>query len=196
MKKISINLQGCYLLLVLATLMQPVQAERYRLEDKPADLEKFQKTLSVQGVKLSDLLERVDKVEAWRSRLDQAQVAVNLENEQMQADRKRVELNEISSDDFQKKWNLSGRWLRYERELDEFKQDVVRFNQYLKVYNELAQEMMPLIQKRSPEEVKALLASMQQLLAALDDALSRKDTNAAEQLVLKSGLGKEFGYIR
>jgi len=196
MKKISVNVQGYYLLLVLTILMQPVQAERYRLEDKAANLAKFQKTLSVQGVKLSDLLDRVDKVEAWRSRLDQAQAAVKLENELMQADRNRVDLKEISSDDFQKKWNLSGRRLRNERELGEFKQDVVRFNQYLKAYNELAQEMMPLIQQRSQEEVKILLDTMSQLATGLDDALSQKDIKTAEQLVSKSGLGKEFGYTR
>ncbi|HED16308.1 MAG TPA: hypothetical protein ENI64_05785 [Gammaproteobacteria bacterium] len=176
--------------------MQPVQAERYRLEDKSAELVKFKDTLSIQGVKLGDLLERVDKVEAWRSRLDQKQVALRQENEQMKEDRKRVNLNEISSEDLQKKGNLSGRWLRNEHELDEFKQDVVRFNQYLKAYNELAQELMPLIQNRNPEDVKALLSTMQQLSASLDDALQRKDMQAAEQLVSQSGLGKEFGYTR
>ena len=196
MKKKSISWQGCYLLLILTMCIQPVQAERYRLDDKAGELAKFQETLSVQGVKLRDLLERVDNIEAWRSRLDQKQSALKQENEQMLTDRKRVDLKEISSDDLQKEWNLSGRWLRYERELDEFKQDVVRYNQYLQAYNALAQEMMPLIQKRTPEDVKALLSTIQRLLASLGDALSRKDIKAAEQLVSQSGLEKEFAYAR
>jgi len=194
MKKKPINWQGYYSLLVLTLLIQPAQAERYRIEDKTAELVKLQETLSVQGVKLGDLLDRIDKVEAWRIRLNQKQSALKQESEQMQADRKRVELKELSSDELQKKWNLSGRWLRYERELDEFKQDIVRYNQYLKAYNELAQEMMPLISRRSPEDVKALLSTIQQLLVDLGEALSRKDIKAAEHLVSQSGLGKEFGY--
>ena len=196
MKQKLLNWQQYCLLLILAICFQSVQAERYRLEDKTAELVKFQETLSVQGVKLSDLLDRVDNIEAWRNRLEQKQSALKQENEQMMADRKRVDLKEISSDDLQQKWNLSGRRLRYEREADEFKQDVVRYNQYLQAYNALAQEMMPLIQKRSPEDVKALLSTMQHLLASLGDALSRKDIKTAEQLVSQSGLEKEFAYAR
>ena len=196
MKQKLLNWQQYCLLLILAICFQSVQAERYRLEDKTAELVKFQETLSVQGVKLSDLLDRVDNIEAWRNRLEQKQSALKQENEQMMADRKRVDLKEISSDDLQQKWNLSGRSLRYEREADEFKQDVVRYNQYLQAYNALAQEMMPLIQKRSPEDVKALLSTIQRLSASLGDALSRKDIKAAEQLVSQSGLEKEFTYAR
>lgn len=178
----------------MALLLQPAQAERYRVVDKTAELEKFKDALSIQGIKLGDLLERVETIEAWHIRLDQQQTALKQENEVMLSDRKRLDLKEISSDDLQKKWTLSGRWLRYEREADEFKQDVVRYNLYLKSYNDLAQEMMPLIQERDPEDVKELLAAIQHLLARLGEALSRKDIQSAERLVSQSGLGKEFGY--
>lgn len=186
--------QQCCVMIILIISFQPIQAERYRLEDKAAELTKFTQTLTLQSVKLGDLLERVDKVEAWRIRLDQKQVELQQENEQMLSDKKRVGLSEISSDEFQQKWNLSGRVLRYERELDEFKQDVVRYNRYLHAYNELAKEMMPVIQKRTPEDVKALLSTIHRLQNELADALSRNDIKAAEQLVLQSGLGTEFGY--
>ncbi len=194
MKQLSRNWQVFCVILILTFSFQAVQAERYRLQDKSTQLMKFQQRLAVQGIKLSDLLGRVDQIEDWRYRLDQKQADLKQENEMMQKDKKRVEQNEMSSDELQHKWNMSGRSLRYDREVDEFKQDVVRYNQYLQAYNSLAKEMMPVIQKRTPEEVKILLASIGRLHKALEDALSRNDIKTAERLVEESGLSKEFGY--
>ena len=187
--------RAVWLLAALALLVSPgLQAERYRIQDDATALNRLVGELDSKRAQLEDLLARVERIEAWRKRLDAEQARLQKESEAAKADRKRLDSGQMTEEEMQQKWAMSGRMLKHGNDLERFKEDVARYNEYLKDYNALARQLMPIIQKRTPEQVAKLIEDMSRLADALREALSRRDLARARELADESPIAAEFGY--
>ena len=164
------------LVFVFAIYISPVSAERYPDDTRAVlALENLVKVLTVQRQDLEKLMGMLARLDQWKKNLNQENNRLSQEGELEKADRKKTANGQISKDEFNRKWSQSGRSLKQKKAVKQFKEDVVRFNQFAKDYNELAKKMNHVLAKRSPGKVAALIGDMKKLVQNIRVNLKKGD---------------------
>ena len=193
MKRFSRNiLLGVFLAFVSAG---PLQAERYLGDPREAaPLRQFLVSLRSQESQLQKLLKMLDRLEQWKAELNKENERLAIEGKAAKEDKKLHDAGKMTTEELNQKWLSSGRSLKHDGDLKRFKAEVARFNEYVRDFNHLATSLKPVIDKRSPEQVRRLVFEIHKLDRLMQDALENGNIEKAKYIAKRSAIASEFGY--
>jgi len=184
------------LLLFFLLTISAAHAERYMGDSKDlSTINNLMNVLNVQQHELERLMNMLDRLEKWKKNLNQKNTKLAKEGELAKQDKKKVDNGEMSAEAINEKWHKSGRSLKHDHELKSFREEVVKFNVFVKNYNVLASKMSHILSKRSPGQVGSLINNMRKLIANLKAALNDGNIEKAKFIAKKSAIATEFGYM-
>lgn len=168
-------------------------AVRYPVDSAPR-ITNLVNVLTVQQQQLEKLMGMLARLDDWKKQLTDENKRLAEEGELAKTDRQMYEKGQISEDELNRKWHMTGRSIQHERDLESFQQEVTDFNAYVKQYNSLTKTMSPVLSRRSPTEVRELIGEIRQLLDILQQALQDGNLEKARFIAKQSAIATEFGY--
>jgi len=179
----------------LLSLAMPAQAVRYLGDPKDAvPIENFLASLRTQYKALEKLMNMTGELDTWHKKLEQENARLSAESERAKADKKRLAAGEISQEELNRKWLESGRSLTHDRELKAFQEEIAKFNQKVRAYNDLTKKLSTILEKRTPSDITRLMGEMRKLETTLRTALDEGNIEKAKFIVKRSPIASEFGY--
>ena len=190
------NFSSCLFCIILTeAFIMPAQAVRYLGDQSDAPkIENLLKILHVQQQELERLMTMLSRLDAWKKRLNNENARLYEEGELAKQDRKKFEEGKMTELALNKKWAISGRSIRHDKDMQLFEKDVSEFNAYVKEYNLLTKKMSHVLDSRSPTQVKLLIKDMHKLSGSLGRAMSDGNIEKARYIARKSAIAAELGY--
>jgi len=172
-----------------------VHAERYMGDSKDLPgINNLVNILSVQHQELKRLIETLERLEGWKSDLDKKNSSLAMEGELAKQDKQKADAGEMSAEALNKKWHASGRSLKHDRDIKVFREEVAKFNVFVKDYNALTKKMNHILSKRTPIQVSKLISNMHKLIKNLRSAIKDGNIEKAKYIARQSAIASEFGY--
>jgi len=172
-----------------------VHAVRYA--DKTANaprIDNLVNVLNVQQQQLEKLLGMLSRLDDWKKKLNSENQRLATEGELAKQDREKFESGQLTEDELNRKWHITGRSIKHDKALQLFTQEVADFNTYVKEYNILTKKMSHVLNDRSPPQIKSLVTKMRKLVQILREALSDGNVEKARYIAKQSAIAGEFGY--
>ncbi len=180
---------------LLMFCMLSAQAVRYAVDNGSAlRIGNLLKVLNVQQQQLVNLMDMLSRLNDWKKKLNSENQRLAKEGELAKQDRQQFDNGKLSEDELNKKWHITGRSIKHDRELQSFKQEVTEFNAYVKEYNQLTSKMSHVLNNRSPSQVKLLIREIGKLVRILREAMDDGNIEKARYIAKQSAIAVEFGY--
>jgi hypothetical protein len=151
-------------------------------------------TLRAYEKQFTRLLELRAGIDARRKKLQKQHRILGREQYLRSQDRQRLDQGKLSKAAFDSAWLVNGRSRALDRAIANFKKRVALYNRELKEYNALARALLRFLNKRSPDQVRALVRQIRKLRQSLSEQIADGRYAKAAYMAENSALAKEFGY--